>query len=254
MLGALIHRSATVVLVKRLGLLQCDNLDDPHRTIAGDYDTLYAELLADDAVEVVLFAAHRGELPANPGECDAWLIPGSRHSVYDDLPWIVELRAFVRSCLDASSPLVGICFGHQMIAQEMGAPVGKAAEGWNVGAKAYKLHADPPGEHLGNDLAARQFTLAASHQDQVLALPDGAQLLAQHPTCPVAGFVVDHRVLSVQGHPEFSAPLAASLYDSRRDRIGDAVVDDALASLEADLDRTRVARWILDFVKAARPS
>ena len=233
----------------RLGLLQCDSLDAPHDAVDGDYDVLFTELLTRPDVKVVLYRADQNQLPRSIGECDAWLVPGSRLSVYDDVAWIAELQRLVAKILAAETPLIGVCFGHQMIAREMGATVAKADVGWNIGAIDYRLRGSPPGEAPAD---GDRFTLIASHQDQVMELPDGARLLAEAETCPIAGYTVGDHVLTVQAHPEFSPDLAASLYRSRVERIGAEPIAKALASLDASLDRRRVSDWITDFARQER--
>lgn len=238
-------------MVVRIGILQCDSLDPPHVEIDGDYDMLFRDLLDRPDVEIVVHRADQGDLPGSPADADAWLVPGSRQSVYDELDWILDLRRLVERLLAAERRLIGVCFGHQMIAQQMGAPVAKSEGGWNVGTVTYDLHSTPPGEppvHPADH--ADRFSLIASHQDQVLELPDGADLLASAATCPVAAYTVDDRVLAVQAHPEFGPELAASLYQSRVERLGAEVVADALASLVRPPDRRRVSDWIVDFARA----
>ncbi len=232
----------------RIGLLQCDNLDEPHVLVDGDYDVLYTKLLARSDVEVVAFDAHQGELPTSVNECDAWLIPGARHSVYDDIDWLTDLKGFVATLIELQMPLIGICFGHQLIGSLLGAPVAKAEVGWQIGARDYRLATIPEGEGE----SAGSFTVVASHQDQVLDLPEGADLFASADGCPIAGFTVGNYVFCVQGHPEFSAELARSLYSSRVERIGAAPVSAALATLDRPLDRSRVGDWIVDFVRSSR--
>ena len=230
----------------RVGILQCDNLDPPVADVGGDYDALYGELLDRPDLELVPYAAHRGRLPGSTTECDAWLIGGSRCSVYDDEAWILDLRRFTRRILDDDRPLVGVCFGHQMIGLELGAPVGAAPGGWTVGAVEYQLHDTPPGdEGSGAFDASDTFTVAAVHRDQVFELPDGATLLSSSETTPIAGFTVGSRVLAVQPHPEFGVEVAGVLYRHRAERVGQRLVDDAVASLASGLDRRRVAEWMV---------
>lgn len=258
----------------RLGLLQCDSLDRPHRDVDGDYDTLYRALLARPGVEVVVYRADHGQLPSSLHECDTWIIPGSRESVYDEtIAWILGLRRLVARLIESEQRVVGVCFGHQMVGLELGAEVAKAPGGWNVGAIEYQIHRPPPGESdllcgagprsISGDRTIRdetslggpssrtdRFRLIASHQDQVLELPPGAELLASAPTCPIAGTMVADRVLTIQGHPEFGPGVATSLFEGRVERLGAEVVSAALASLDAPLDRPRVADWIIDFARA----
>ena len=113
----------------------------------------------------------RGRLafPAGPDAADGWLITGSRHAVYEDHPFIAPLEdADARYA--ASVPLVGVCFGHQMIAQAMGGKVVKFAGGWSVGRQVYDFGGEP-------------LALNAWHQDQVVERPPGAQVVASSPFC-----------------------------------------------------------------------
>lgn len=241
----------------RIGLLQSGTVGSANVAVAGDYDRLFTDLLApvddetdgevdghddsgDDDVELVVHRVGLGEHPTSPDDADAWLITGSRHSAFEDLDWIVELARFTERVLAAERPLVGICFGHQVIASVLGAPV--APVGFSIGAIDYDLCAVPPGE---DGTGAPGFTLVAVHQDQVLELPSGATLLASAPTCPVAAFTLGPRVLSVQPHPEFGPEVATSIYRSDPVRFADVDVEAAIASLDRPLDRERVAAWIL---------
>ncbi len=119
------------VLPLRVGLLVVDSIDEPHRSIAGDYFELFVELLAPHGVEVVRYDGTASRLPA-VDECPGWIVPGSRRSVYDDLEWLPRLSRWVRRAIDSRVPLVGVCFGHQLVAQVLGAPVTRIEHGWNV--------------------------------------------------------------------------------------------------------------------------
>ena len=233
--------------VTRLGLLLIDSIDEPHRSIAGDYEALFASVLDRDDVEVTYVDGRSDDMPDH-GDADGWLIPGSRQSVYDDDPWITQLEAWTAEALGRRTPIAGVCFGHQMVARAMGAPVEKFDGGWNIGAIDYEVTAQPSWVAS----MPERFRLIASHQDQVLELPDGAELIATSERCSIAGFTVDDHVLCVQGHPEFVPDLAASLYRSRIKRIGAEPVSDALGTLDRELDRFTVADWLLDTVRSQR--
>lgn len=225
----------------RIGILQCDGLDPPVVAVAGDYGELYASLLARDGLEFVTFRTDLGQLPSSPAECDAWLIGGSRHGVYQDDGWIRDLRRFTERVLADDRPLVGVCFGHQMVGLSLGAPVEDV--GYTAGAVEYRLHDVPPGE--GEGATGDAFTVAAIHRDQVLELPDGARLLASAEGTPIAGFTYGRRVLAVQPHPEFGRDVARTIYEHRAQRLGREPADRALRSLDVSLDRERVADWIV---------
>lgn len=227
----------------RIGLLQCDSLDAPHAAIDGDYDVLVADLVGGDGVAVEAYRVDLGEFPTSVTSCDGWVVSGSRHGVEDDLEWITSLTSFVGRAVERDRPVAGICFGHQVVAAALGAPVGRADVGWNIGAIDYQLTATAPGEQGG---AGTEFALIASHRDQVLGLPDGADLLATSERCPIAGFTLDEHVVTVQGHPEFTPALATSLYRARSRSLEPAEVDRAIATLTTPLANERVGAWMLD--------
>ena len=145
---------------------------------------MFEALLAavDPGLEFATVRVVAGEMPAAPGQADAWLVTGSRHGVYDDLPWIEPLKAFLRACVAARVPVVGICFGHQILAEALGGRVVKSDRGWGLGVQDYELVAHPG---WMADLPDR-FAVRALHQDQVVALPPAATVLARSPHCDFA--------------------------------------------------------------------
>jgi GMP synthase-like glutamine amidotransferase len=161
------------------------------------------------------------------------------------MPWRPDAESLLREIVQTEAPYVGICFGHQLLAQALGTPVEAAADGWQVGARDYELVAHPA--WMGTPTG--QITLIASHQDQVVALPAGATLLARGADggCPIAGFTVGARAWTLQPHPEFVPPLADHLLAGRVELIGAARVRDARESLGRPLDRRLVADWIARF-------
>jgi len=227
----------------QVGLLLCDHLDDDMAALAGDYPVLFPERFGPVGLDLRIYECTAGEFPARTDECDAFITSGSRFSAYDDLDWVRELNAFQRRLFDDGVRQVGICFGHQTIAQALGGRVEKAA-GWGVGVKTFEIVAAAP----FLDPAAPSFNILMSHQDQVVELPAGAELLATADYCPVGGYRVGDLVLCVQGHPEFVPALSRGLLGKRRDRIGAEVCDSALASLSLPLDHDTVAAWMARFL------
>ena len=231
----------------RLGVMLLDSIDEPHRSIAGDYDALFHNVLDRPDVEISFVDGRADELPDH-AEQDGWVIPGSRRSVYDDDPWIGRLEQWTAEALDRRTPIAGVCFGHQMVGRVMGAPVEKYEGGWNIGAIDYEVTAQPG---WVSEMPER-YRLIASHQDQVLELPAGAELVATSERCAVAAYTVDDHVLCVQGHPEFVPDLAGSLYRSRVERIGAEPVEAALTTLDRNLHRFEVADWLIETVRQSR--
>ncbi len=233
---------------RRVGLLMCDHVDVEARDVAGDYPEMFSDLLADQAVDLVGYDVVAGELPADPSECDGWITTGSRASVYDGEPWIADLSGFVRRVHEAELPFVGICFGHQLIAQALGGEVARAPGGWGVGARVAVVSSAEPWMQP----PARRFRVLYSHQDQVVALPPGGRVLAAAPHAPVAMMAVGDHLLGIQGHPEFPAGYLRVLLERRRGAtIPGDVVDDALGTLELPLHRQVVAEWIARFFSPA---
>jgi len=228
-----------------LGLLLCDHVRPEFLDISGDYAEMFRRLFTGHGeVEVVTFDAIGGELPADPSQCDAWLTTGSRHSVYDDEPWIRALEGFVRQVAATDVPFIGICFGHQLIAKALGGSVMKSNRGWGVGVEEVEVRED-----LG---LGSSYRLLTSYQDQIENLPPGGEILGWNEHCPVAMMGVGETIVGLQGHPEFEAAYSSALMESRRGHtIPEETVDAGLASLERDLDSGRLAQWILDFARKA---
>ena len=229
-----------------VGLLLCDQLDPDVAEVAGDYTHLYGTAYAPAGIGFRIYDVTAGEFPSSTGECAAWMISGSRHSAGDDLDWITRTGEFIRALADERRPQVGICFGHQLAALALGGRVDRAEVGWGVGVRHFDLVADAP----WIDADATGFDILMSHQDQVVALPPGAELLASADYCPVGAYRVADHVFCVQGHPEFVPALSASLAERRRGRIGDETVDAALASLTRPLDHARIVEWIGRFYRS----
>lgn len=232
----------------RIGLLECGHVGRRYRSIAGDYVDMFRAMVerADPTAEVVPYDARRGELPARPDACDAWLCTGSTASVYDDEPWIHGLAQLVREVHHASVPFVGICFGHQLIAHALGGRTAKADGGWGVGAIPTTVVSDQP--WMTPTVMAP--TLLYSHQDQVTELPADGRVLAMAPHCPVAMLSVGDDTIGIQAHPEFGAPYVRALLVDRVDRIGEATTELALRSLDGPTDEADVARWIVGMFQA----
>lgn len=226
----------------RLGVLCMDDLPRRAQPLLGDYPELYAHLLRDQPVDTVSFAAHRSELPESVTDCDGWLLGGGRRSVYEDERWIRDAEEFVRAAATAERPVVGVCFGHQLVASALGGDVVEADAGWGLGALTYDVARATPW------FGGESVTMIASHQDQVTLLPAGGAVWASADYCPVAGMTIGERIWTMQGHPEFTAAIAERLYAGRVGVLPEDDVAKALATLGRPLSNDTVAAAITLFV------
>jgi GMP synthase-like glutamine amidotransferase len=207
----------------------------------GDYPSMFAKMLGPE-FEVESFDVPAGELPANPSEYNAYLITGSPAGVYDPLPWIEPLQELIRSAKD--SKMIGVCFGHQVMAEALGGHVEKSDKGWGAGLHHYSIARREPWMDGEIEIAE-----PASHQDQVVVQPPNTDVVIASDFTPYAGLAwKDRPAISFQFHPEFSPAFAKALIEKRYDIVPDP--DAAIASLDAPNDSERVAAWIRRFLKA----
>lgn len=185
-----------------------------------------------------------GAFPSAATDADAYIVTGSPAGVYEDWAWIPPLENFVRMAAE-TRPVLGVCFGHQLLAQAFGGRVAKSDRGWGLGLQRYAI--DPPQDWLAPETELR---LIAMHQDQVLAPPPGAQVFARNEFCPVAGFRLGARVLGLQGHPEFTPVFARRLYEERAHRLTPALLAQAHASLDHGPDAHALADDVIGWMRS----
>lgn len=224
-----------------------DTIRDDHP----DYPAMFRRLIgaADANLTYETVSVVKGAPLPDPAALDAILITGSPAGVYDPEPWMTPLMDFIRWAADAKTPQIGVCFGHQAMAQALGGHVTKSDKGWGVGRHAYDIMKTP---RWMDEVPADGFALAVSHQDQVLIPPPGAQVIA---ASPFTDFAALHYktipAISFQGHPEFDDDFARALYMARRERLGETVADEAVASLTEPHQNASVARWMAAFLNGA---
>ena len=210
----------------------------------GDYVSMFKALLEGQGFDWLTYDVAHGAFPAAVEDCEAYLLTGASAGVYDGDLWIDDLLAFLRQA-KGRARLVGVCFGHQAMAQAFGGEVIKWPAGRGVGLHAYEVAAeeawmDPP----------PRFCLPASHQDQVAVLPPSARVLAGSDFCRSGMLAYDDQpAISLQLHPEFEPAFAAALITHRLEGdLPDAAASAALESLTRPNDNARVGQWIADFL------
>ena len=224
----------------KLTLIQPTDVPGPLRARFGAYHLMFERLFAPEGFAFETIKLSEGEALPDPATLGATLVMGSSAGVYDTgYAWMEPLRAFIRAAYAARTPMLGICFGHQIIADALGGDVRKSDKGWGLGRHVYAVTRRPP--HIGGALP--EFAIACSHQDQVLAPPAEAEAFLASDFTPNAGLVYRNgRTLSLQPHPEFENDYALALAELRRGRAPDAVVEAAIASLARASDWPRDGR------------
>ena len=231
----------------RVTIIETGLVSPKNRELHGSYPQMFERMIgaADAAVTFDTVSLPEGDALPDAGGLEAILITGSAAGVYDDIEWIAPLEQFVRTAHAAGVPMVGVCFGHQLIAQALGGVVRKSEKGWGLGRHVYDV---APGNGL---IDGTQIALACSHQDQVITAPDGATIILSSDFTPYAGLLYGGgRTLSVQPHPEFSVGFALACCEMARSK-GEApgrVVTSAQASLAEPLESARLGGAITRFL------
>lgn len=234
-----------------IGILQADSVREEFQPRHGDYPDMFEDILAraGDALGVeVIFTTYNveaGVYPERLDECDGYLITGSKKSVYDDEPWIRDLGEFVIELHAAKAKLVGVCFGHQLVAEYLGGKTLGAEVGWGVGI--HESRVIEPARFMEPCLS--NYSLIVSHQDQVVKMPEGARLHATSDFCPNSMFTIGDHILALQGHPEFDRDYSLELIRFREEILGPEKVATGIASLECPLSQDEISRWILRFIQ-----
>ncbi len=227
-------------------ILETGEPPEPLKEQFGSYPAMFERLLAPHSPRFSFSASaiHKGEPAPSVAEFDGLLITGSPAGVYDGHDWIEDCADLVRRTAAAGKPQVGICFGHQLMAQAFGGKAEKSDRGWGVGVHDYKINAqtawmDPPSNRLA---------CAVSHQDQVTAAAPGARILGGSEFCPMG--VLEYAqgpAISFQQHPEFAHDYGEALLRLRKGRIPADRADPGIASYKNRSDRELMGKWIANF-------
>ncbi|WP_449394633.1 type 1 glutamine amidotransferase [Devosia riboflavina] len=190
--------------------------------------------------------AYGNSLLPDPTRLEGIVITGSPAGVYEDHDWLPPLREFIRRAYEAKTPMLGICFGHQIMADALGGDVRKSEKGWGLGRHAYRV-ANRPDFMAG---APETLSIACSHQDQVIVPPNEAEVILASDFTPNAGlFYKSGKALSFQPHPEFHDDYALALVELRRGRAPEEVVEQGVASFAQSSDSDQMADYIGKFFR-----
>jgi GMP synthase (glutamine-hydrolysing) len=224
----------------KIGILQTGHSPEGLMGSIGNYGQMFELMLDGHGLEFETFSVVDGIFPDGTEAADGWIITGSKHGAYEDHAWIPPLEELIRAIRAAGQPMAGICFGHQIIAQALGGKVEKFTGGWAVGRTRY-------------DWQGKELVLNAWHQDQVVDLPEGAEILASNEHCKAAMLGYGDQIWTVQPHPEFSNEFIRGLIEQRgRGVVPDALLDAATEELSNPVDNPEIATFLVEFFKKER--
>ena len=233
----------------KLGILAAGITPDELIVEHGSYADMVIQLLekTHSGYSFEVFDVRDDHFPNSINECDAWVISGSKFNAYDREPWMLKLREMIKDIHAAKQPLVGICFGHQIIASTFGGELNKFEGGWGLGLHEYDIK--PGFDFVPSGI--NKFSLNAIHQDQVLTKPDNAEVFASSEFCPFAGLVYGDLIFNVQAHPEFNGQFEKELLELRSGTSFPVdITEQGLASLTTGkvADQSDVGGWIATFL------
>lgn len=225
----------------KIGILQTGYVPEPLVEDHGEYPSMFETMLTGHGFTFETFMVVENVFPDSVHACDAWLVTGSAHGAYEPHEFIPPLEAFIRDAYADGVPMAGICFGHQIMAQALGGRVVKFDGGWGVG-------------HTEYEMADRNRTILAMHQDQVVEKPQDAEVIASTDFCKNAGLAYKGKAISFQPHPEFTPEYMRGLIRYKMER-GGMPLEQAKAALDAipdENDSAEIAAQLATFFLEAK--
>ena len=225
----------------KAALLICDHVPEELSKIHGTYVEMYADLFPEIALQAYFVVDD--EFPSLE-EYDIFIATGSKYSVYDDIPWIGKLKELVKEMYELQKTFIGICFGHQLIAESLGGKVERHESGYLIGVHDFTFNT----KVSWMQPEAEGFKVLMLCQDQITVLPEGSRVLSESAECAIGMFTVGNTFLGIQGHPDFAKEYNRAIFESRAARIGPEKIEKANKSLEEEPSVPLLRRYMHNFI------
>ena len=231
----------------KIGILNSDTVQIDGAMEFGQYPEMFSKIFwtVDPNIQFQTYEVQFNNYPLDVDECDAYLITGSKASSYDNDQWIDDLKKFIQRLDKNKKKLIGICFGHQIIAEALGGSVRHSPNGWHAGVDSISLNNNA--YNYGEE--GKKYNLVFSHQDEVQTLPHNATLIAGSETCPNGMFLIENHIFCTQGHIELDKKFARMIYDFRKNQIGNHKHQHACETLTMQTDEHEIVESLLKFLK-----
>ncbi|KAJ9644671.1 hypothetical protein H2199_003634 [Coniosporium tulheliwenetii] len=245
----------------RIAILECDTPLTRTKSKYGGYGGVFKSLLeagADALGQPDLVSSKKGldittydvvneERYPTLENVDAVLISGSRHNSFENVPWIVKLVEFIKQLLEEQDRVrvIGVCFGHQIVGRAMGVRVDRSDRGWETSVTPVNL------TKKGRELfKLDKLMIHQMHKDMVYDYPPGVEELGYTERCAVQGMYRKGRVITVQGHPEFTRDIVTELLETRHNQgiFDDKAFEEAMSRVANRHDGVAVASAFLRFL------
>ena len=230
----------------RICILETDVIRPEFYEEYHSYGRMFQQLFAKQpiAAEFEVFNVLEGHYPDDSQHFDAYLVTGSKADSFGTEPWIQTLKTYLLKRYQNGDKLLGVCFGHQLLAIVLGGTTERSEKGWGLGVHRHQLTetaswtSPDAGDHQG----------VAGHQDQVTRLPENSTVLASSEFCPYAAYAVGDQVLCFQGHPEFVHDFSRAVIELRRSLFSETLYQRSVDSLRHEQQGVTVAEWMMRFV------